>query len=78
MSLWLAGQGKEVTCLFPDTPADNLLFILSPEVKYLCFDADASAAQEAPSPGAESPEGEALSPGAESGEEKSPEDEKNP
>ena len=47
MSLWLAGQGKEVTCLFPDTPADNLLFILSPEVKYLCFDADASAAQEA-------------------------------
>jgi phosphoesterase RecJ-like protein len=47
MSLWLAGQGKEVTCLFPDTPADNLLFILSPEVNYLYFDANASAAQEA-------------------------------
>ncbi len=47
MSLWLAGQGKEVTCLFPDTPADNLLFILSPEVNYVYFDADASAAQEA-------------------------------
>ena len=38
----------------------------------------ASAAQDAASPGTESPEDEALSPEAESGEEKSPEDEKNP
>ena len=47
LSLWLAGRGKAVSCIFPDTPADNLLFILSPDVKYLYFDADASAAEAA-------------------------------
>ena len=47
MSLWLVALGKEVTCVLPDTPADNLLFILSPEVSYLCLDRDASAAQAA-------------------------------
>ncbi len=47
LSLWLAGRGKAVSCIFPDTPADNLLFILSPDVKYVYFDADASAAEAA-------------------------------
>ena len=47
LSLWLAGQGKEVTCVLPDTPADNLLFILSQDVKYLYFDAHAAAAEAA-------------------------------
>ena len=47
LSLWLAGQGKAVTCVLPDTPADNLLFILSPEVTYLYFDTHAPAAKEA-------------------------------
>lgn len=47
MSLWLVALGKAVTCVLPDTPADNLLFILSPDVKYLYFDADASAAEAA-------------------------------
>lgn len=47
LSLWLAGLGKDVTCVLPDTPADNLLFILSPEVKYLYFDACAAAAEAA-------------------------------
>lgn len=47
LSLWLSGRGKAVSCIFPDTPADNLLFILSPDIKYLYFDADASAAEAA-------------------------------
>ena len=47
MSLWLKALEKEVTCVLPDTPADNLLFILSPEVKYLYFDANPAAAREA-------------------------------
>lgn len=45
LSLWLAGKGKKVTCVLPDTPADNLQFILSPDVRYLYFDTDASAAE---------------------------------
>ena len=47
LSLWLAGRGKAVSCIFPDTPADNLLFILSPKVNYLYGDAHAAAAREA-------------------------------
>lgn len=47
LSLWLAGKGKKVTCVLPDTPADNLQFILSPDVRYLYFDTDASAAEAA-------------------------------
>ncbi len=47
LSLWLAGRGKAVSCIFPDTPADNLLFILSPKVNYLYGDAHAAAARKA-------------------------------
>ena len=47
MALWLSARGKEATCVLPDTPADNLLFILSPEVRYLYGNADASAAESA-------------------------------
>ena len=47
LSLWLAGRGKTVSCIFPDTPADNLLFILSPKVNYLYGDAHAAAARKA-------------------------------
>ena len=47
LSLWLAGKGKKVTCVLPDNPADNLQFILSPDVRYLYFDTDASAAEAA-------------------------------
>lgn len=47
LSLWLAGRGKAVSCIFPDTPADNLLFILSPKVNYLYGDAHAAAAKKA-------------------------------
>ena len=43
LSLWLAGKGKKVTCVLPD----NLQFILSPDVRYLYFDTDASAAEAA-------------------------------
>ena len=47
LSLWFAGRGKAVSCIFPDTPADNLLFILSPKVNYLYGDAHAAAARKA-------------------------------
>ena len=47
LSLWLAGRGKAVSCIFPDTPADNLLFILSPKVNYVYGDAHAAAARKA-------------------------------
>ena len=47
LSLWLAGRCKAVSCIFPDTPADNLLFILSPKVNYLYGDAHAAAARKA-------------------------------
>ena len=46
MALWLSAAGKTVACVLPDTPADNLQFILSPDILYLCNDADAPAAQE--------------------------------
>ena len=47
LSLWLAGRGKAVSCIFPGTPADSLLFILSPKVNYLYGDAHAAAARKA-------------------------------
>ena len=30
--------GKEVACVFPDSPADNLRFILPPQLRILCLD----------------------------------------
>lgn len=42
MALHLLSIGKkETACLFPDTPGENLLFILSPEVPYFFHDREA-------------------------------------
>jgi phosphoesterase RecJ-like protein len=38
-------RGKDVVCLFSDTPADNLRFILPPEIPFLFHDADPQAAE---------------------------------
>lgn len=46
MALTLAGMGKEAACIFSDTPADNLLFLLAPGIPYFFHDADAHAAEE--------------------------------
>ena len=38
-------RGKDVVCLFSDTPADNLRFILPREIPFLFHDAEAQAAE---------------------------------
>ena len=44
LALYLRGLGKDAACVFPDSPADNLRFILSPEVPYFFHDTDAQSA----------------------------------
>ena len=47
MALFLSEKwGKEVSCILPDTPPENLRFILSPAIPYLYHDKDAAAAVE--------------------------------
>lgn len=47
MALFLNEKwGKEVSCILPDTPPENLRFILSPAIPYLYHDKDAAAAVE--------------------------------
>ena len=38
--------GKDVVCLLPDTPAENLRFILPEGLPFLCFDTDPAACRE--------------------------------
>lgn len=45
MALFLRERwGKEVSCILPDTPPENLHFILAPAIPYLFFDKDPEAA----------------------------------
>ena len=46
LALYLQRQGKDVTCLYPDTPPEHLDFIRHPSVPYFCHDTAPSAAQE--------------------------------
>lgn len=47
MALFLREKlGKEVSCILPDTPPENLHFILAPAIPYLFYDKDAQAAVE--------------------------------
>lgn len=46
MAITLKGMGKEAACIFSDTPADNLLFLMAPGIPYFFHDADAHAAEE--------------------------------
>ena len=48
MALFLQEKwGKEVACIPPDIPPENLHFILAPSIPYLFYDKDAAAAVEA-------------------------------
>lgn len=44
LALYLRGLGKDAACVFPDTPADNLRFILPDNVPYFFRDQEADAA----------------------------------
>jgi len=47
MALFLREKlGKEVSCILPDTPPENLHFILAPAIPYFFYDKDAQAAVE--------------------------------
>ena len=47
LALYLQGMGKDVTVVFPDTPADNLRFILPTSVRYAFADKDPEKVKEA-------------------------------
>lgn len=47
LALYLQGMGKDVTVVFPDTPADNLRFILPASVRYAFADKDPEKVKEA-------------------------------
>jgi phosphoesterase RecJ-like protein len=38
LAVYLQGRGKDVTVLFPDTPSDNLRFLVQPSCPLLCYD----------------------------------------
>jgi len=44
LALFLQQCGKDVTCIYPDTPASHLQFILPPSVPVLCHDQSPQAA----------------------------------